>query len=132
MRTIPAMDCPLIMFMSMIAWYVPGKRTVSAMAKPVWNTGSVWWVLGLNSNSSSQVMKVLGITTMVPEGMRITWLLTSIQPPVLLQLSGLGGLSGVGAGLSSLLHSPGVASSDAYSICPAIQPPAGRLWYAGS
>src|SRR6185312_7605056 len=105
---------------------------VSAIARPVWNTGSVWWVLGLNSNSSSHVRNVLGMTTMVPEGMRITWLLTSIQPPVVLQLSGLGGLSGVGAGLSSLLHSPGVASSDAYSIWPAIKTPAGRVWYAGS
>src|SRR5690348_3427886 len=97
------------------------------MARPVWKTGSVWWVLGLNSNSSSQVTKVLGITTIVPCGILISWLFTSIQPPVLLHWSGFGGLSGVGAGLSSLLHSPGVASSDAYWICPAISTPAGRV-----
>src|ERR1041385_173720 len=97
----------------MVAWYVPGKRTVSAMARPVSKTGSVWWVLGLNSNSSSHVRNVLGNTTIVPAGMRINWLLAWIQPPVLLQSLGSGGLSGVGAVLSSLLHRPGVGSNDA-------------------
>src|SRR6185312_17279018 len=84
------------------------------------------------SNNSSQVRNVFGITTTVPAGIRINSLLTSIQPPVVLQASGSGGLAGVGAGLSSLLHNPGVASNDAHWICPASRTPAGRVWYVGS
>src|SRR6476646_1575816 len=55
-------------------------------------------------------------------------LLSSIQPPVILHCAGSGGLAGVGVGLSSLLHSPGVASREAYWMKPVMSKPVGSLF----
>src|ERR1700704_5740533 len=55
-------------------------------------------------------------------------LFISIQPPVTLHCAGSGGLAGVGLGLSSLLHSPGAASSEAYWMNPVIWKPVGSLF----
>src|ERR1700704_5556161 len=55
-------------------------------------------------------------------------LFISIQPPVTLHCAGNGGLAGVGLGLSSLLHSPGVASNEAYWMNPVIWNPVGWLF----
>src|ERR1051326_7175876 len=105
----PAIYWPPIMLPCTWVWYVPGNRGVSAMARRVWKTGAVWWVLGFCSNTSSQVISVLGKNTTTFCGTRTTVLLSSIHPPVILHCAGNGGLAGVGAGLSSLLHSPGDA-----------------------
>src|ERR1700686_1824514 len=72
-------------------------------------------------------MSVLGKNTTTLVGTRTTVLLSSTHPPVILHCAGKGGLAGVGAGLSSLLHSPGVASREAYWINPVMSKPVGSL-----
>src|ERR1051326_8312366 len=72
-------------------------------------------------------MSVLGKNTTTFCGTRTTVLLSSIHPPVILHCAGNGGLAGVGAGLSSLLHSPGDASREAYWMNPVISKPVGSL-----
>jgi hypothetical protein len=60
-------------------------------------------------------------------GTRIIVLLSSIQPPVILHCAGKGGFAGVAdsGGLSSLLQSPGVESSEAYWMKPICRKPVG-------
>src|SRR6185437_3193019 len=77
-------------------------------------------------------MRVFGRYRTVLCGTRIIVLLISIQPAVILHCAGKGGLAGVGAGLSSLLQRPGVASSDAYWIKPICRKPVGSPPRAGT
>src|SRR5438874_12412305 len=72
-------------------------------------------------------MSTLGKNTTTFCGTRTTVLLSSTHPPVILHCAGSGGLAGVGAGLSSLLHRPGDASSEAYWIKPVMSKPVGSL-----
>src|SRR5260221_10652217 len=70
-------------------------------------------------------MSVLGKSTTPLCETRIRVLLISTHPPVILHCAGKGGFAGVGAGLSSLLHRPGLASKDAYWMKPVNSIPVG-------
>src|SRR5579862_3685423 len=78
--------------------------------------------VGLNSKTSSHVMVLAGNSTTVLAGTWIVMPSTWIQPPEVLQPSGLGGFE---LGMQSW-------STDAYWINPVISNPAGMVWYAGT